>query len=745
MMPRLATLLLLISLGAACSQSSQDARYSVDIRWTSYGIPHVLADDWGSLGYGYAYAVATDGVCVFAREIATANGTLSTDFGPSAEHLASDIFHRGILTDARIAHHVAALPADAIEYSIGFQAGYNRYLRDHADELPASCRGQEWVRPLADGDLNRLLVSFGIRYGLSGFKEEISSAAPPGHAREQVAFDVGPPPGLGSNAIAVGSDLTATGRGLLLGNPHYPWHGPSRFHIGHITIPGVVDAMGAGLLAGNFIGVGFNEAMAWTHTVSTAIRFTLFELDLNPENPLQYRYGQEYRDIETVTVEVPGTGANGEASSHSIYMTHFGPVIASRGLPWGGEKAYAIRDAIVDNNTVVPTYFALQRAGSVADIEAAISQQGTFFVNTIAADRDGNAFYADLSSTPNLDAATLRQCRRDVDGIPGNIVILDGANPGCDWKIDARSAVPGNLPPGDMPRATSTDYFTNSNDSYWLSNPDRRLEGYSPVIGDERTARSLRTRAGLTYFGEAIANGAGLTADDLQQILLSHRHYSAELFLDDVLEMCAKSGSDLEATCEVLNNWDRRADVDSRGTHIWTEFWERASRIPNLYAVPFDNADPVNTPRQLAVDDPEVRQSIVEALTAARDKILASGIALDASWGDIQFAERNGERIAIPGAVGNHGVFSYIVSRFTQGKGYTPIEQGNSYIQVVGWDEEGKLDARGILTYSQSPEPDSPHYADQTRLYSRSELVKFPFTESEILADPELRVITLEE
>ena len=136
---------------------------------------------------------------------------------------------------------------------------------------------------------------------------------------------------------------------------------------------------------------------------------------------------------------------------------------------------------------------------------------------------------------------------------------------------------------------------------------------------------------------------------------------------------------------------------------------------------------------------------MLNALAAAQKKLTDAGIALDARWGDVQFAERNGERIGVPGAVGGHGSFSYIVTQFTEGKGYTPIMHGNSYIQVIGWDEAGNLDARGLLTYSQSPEPDSPHYADQTKLYSRGEMVDFPFTEEEILADPELKVLTLRE
>jgi len=742
---RLFVLFLIFSLTAACSKKSSDDRYSVDIRWTSYGIPHVLADDWGSLGYGFAYASAVDGVCVFARELVTANATMSEYFGPSDEHYASDVFHRSVMTAERMAHHRSALSAEVVEYNAGFTAGYNRYLRDYTEKMPASCAGEAWVRPIEDGDLDRMMLAFGVRYGLGRFKEEIVSAAPPGIDVEQVAFDVGTLQGIGSNAIAVGSDLTASGRGLLLGNPHYPWHGPARFHIIHSTIPGVVDVMGARLLAGHFTAIGFNRDIAWTHTVSTATRFTLVELELNPDNPMQYRYGDEYRDIEALIVAAPASGENSEGQNHTVYVTHFGHIVESKGLAWSGEKAYAIRDSIVDNNTLMPTYFALQSAQSVADVEAAVSRQGTFFVNTIAADRDGNAFYGDLSATPNLETSEIESCRRAVEGLPSQILILDGSEPKCDWQTDPRSAVTGNLPAEDMPRATSTEFFTNSNDSYWLSNPAQPLEGYSPVIGRERTARSLRTRAGLTFVDEAISAGAKLTPQVLQEILFSHRHFSAELFLDDVLTLCEHAGDDIAASCEVLASWDRTANVDSRGTHIWTEFWEQVRRLPNLYRVPFDPANAVNTPNGLALDTPEVRQSLNDALAASQKKLMGAGIELDARWGDIQFAERNGERIGIPGAVGRHGVFSYIVTGFTSGEGYTPIVHGNSYIQTVGWDEAGDLIARGLLTYSQSPEPDSPHYADQTRLYSRGELIDFPFTEEEIQADPDLRIVTLRE
>ncbi|MGH8223403.1 MAG: penicillin acylase family protein, partial [Woeseiaceae bacterium] len=547
---------------------------------------------------------------------------------------------------------------------------------------------------------------------------------------------------------------TESGRGILFGNPHYPWHGPSRFHVIHTTIPGELDSMGASLLVTNFIAIGFNRDIAWTHTVSTALRYTLYELELNAVDPLEYRYGDEYRPIAPMPVSVSVRGDDGAMSSleRTVYLTHYGPVVVSEQLPWTAAKAYAVRDAVIDNDASTATYTALNTATSIDDVEAAISLQGVYWTNTIAADRDGNAYYADISGTPNVDAAALEKCRIMAARIPEHVVLLNGAEPGCEWKTDPRARVPGTLPAGEMPRIRRDDYVTNSNDSYWLANPQAPLEGYLPIIGSERSPRSLRTRAGLTLVQEALARDQRLEPADVQAMLYSHRNHGAELLLDDVLKICGDDdlvvpvdGADIDigASCRVLSAWDRTANIGSRGVQVWTEFWRTANRIDGLYAVPFDPADPVRTPRGIAVDDAEVVDALKEALARGQKTLADAGIPLDAPWGEVQFTERRGEDIPVPGAPGWSGMFSYIVAGLNKDKGYTPIIAGNSYIQVVSWDAAGELDARGMLTYSQSPEADSPHYADLTRLYSRGEWIRLPFTEEEILADPNLRTLTL--
>ena len=748
--------LLSCSSDHGASNSVPGDEYRTEIRWTSYGIPHVKANDSASLGYGFAYATATDAVCVIARDIVMVNGNLSSYMGAENGNLESDIFHRALLTEERLQRFALAMPEENSRYNKGYVAGYNRYLKDHEGKLPASCNGRPWVRPMVEEDVARLMTGVGIRYGLGRFKNDMARAKPPG---EQVAAgdsQFGLEAGLGSNAVAFGKDVTASGRGILLGNPHYPWRGSSRFHLIHTTIPGVVDTMGVSLYTTNAVSIGFNKDVAWTHTVSTALRFTLYELTLNPANPLEYRYGDEYRAIKAQTVTIAVSQPDGETESrqHTVYMTHYGPVIVSDQLPWTNNTAYAIRDAVIDNPEAAATYAALSVATSVDDIEAAISQQGVFWTNTIATDKNGTAFYADISTTPNVDKELLDECGVKVESIPGFVVVLDGARSACEWKSDSRSRVAGTLPAGEMPRIRRNDYVTNSNDSYWLANPEAPLEGYSPIIGPERTVRTLRTRAGLTFVREQLGTGEKVTANDLRAILYNQRNYAAELLLDEVLQACgdntivmlADNGEvDIAASCRTLAAWDRTANIDSRGMHVWTEFWRIANRIENIYAVPFDAGDPVNTPRGIALDRPTIRTAVRRALAEGQLVLQDAGIAMDARWGDLQYAMRNDRKIAIPGAQGWAGMFSMIVANLTKDRGYNPIIHGNSYIQVISWDKDGRVQPGGILTYSQSQEPESDHYSDLTEVYSRGEWIDFPFTEEEILADPNLKVLTLTE
>ena len=60
-------------------------------------------------------------------------------------------------------------------------------------------------------------------------------------------------------------------------------------------------------------------------------------------------------------------------------------------------------------------------------------------------------------------------------------------------------------------------------------------------------------------------------------------------------------------------------------------------------------------------------------------------------------------------------------------------------------DDACPNDTRTILTYSQSTDPASPWFKDQTEMFSNKQWVDEAFCESEILADPNLVVTTIDE
>ena len=718
--------------GVSGNGASESIRETVDVRWTEHGIPHITAQTWEGLGFGFAHSVAQNGVCVLAKELVTVNGELAKYFGAENGNVNSDAFHRALLNDAKIDEYLAASSADSNAMDSGYARGYNRYIDTHADQLPASCAGAEWVKPIDERDLARLAIGVGIRYGLGRVTDQIATAAPNQAIASLKPIDLSlDVEKIGSNAYAFGSELTDTGRGILLGNPHYPWQGPSRFHMAHLTLPGEIDFMGVGLIATPRLAIGFNETIAWSHTVSTALRFTFFRLDLVPGNPMAYLVGDQERSIEAIEVAVEtATGIE----NRTVYLTHLGPVVAGPSTPWSDQHVYVMRDVNYENYRTGDQYAAMQRSTNVTQLKQALADhQGAAFVNTIAADKAGGALYADMSAIPNVSVDLIARCAVD-QSAGARITTLNGSDPSCDWQIDESAAAPGLMPPSQQPSLITTTYAGNSNDSYWLSNPAMRLEGYSPIIGDENAQRTLRTRSGLKFVEEVLSAGEKFDQATVENLLFSHRHYGAELFLDEVLEVCADDPTLAEA-CAVLAYWDRRQTVESRGAHIFNEFFAETNQLSAHYAVPFNNADPVHTPRGLTIDEAATRDAILAALHVAVDRITDAGIALDARWGDVQFEIRNGEKIGIPGGDGRAGMFSVISARFDgDNGGYTPIVTGNSYIQSVTWNEDGSPSARAILTYSQSPEPDSPYYADQTKIYSQSQWIDMPFTEEQIAA-----------
>lgn len=726
----------ILATGLAVSPTAAQTRYDASVVRTTYGIPHITARDLGSLGYGVGYTAGEDSVCIIAEQRITVRGERALWFGPGSvapgndgtTNIESDVYYRVTGDLEQIRTIFAAQSADTRALIAGFAAGYNRYLRDAAGRLPAPCGGQPWVAPMTMEDA--VLVMQGSLLAPVMLRQ-VAAAAPPAAAAPQAALGPGLPverveTALGSNGWAFGADATANRRGLLVGNPHYPWDGPNRFRQMHLTIPGRMDVMGAGLIVTPLVAIGFNRDVAWTHTVTTARHQTIFALQLDPADPTAYLVdGQrEAMTRRTLTIAVKDAAP----VSRTVYSTRYGPVVAmpQAGLGWTSERAFAWRDANLHNFRGTDAWLAYGRARNVAELRAIAGRTlGIGFTNTIAADRYGDALYADVTPVPDVDADRLEACATSLSTIAATqrIYLLDGSRAVCNWNVDPASPVPGLTPIERLPTLIRRDWVQNSNDSYWLSNPAAPLPAASPLVGPVGTRPSFRTQSGILEIQRALATGR-MSHARARDLILANRSLAAERLLPAIVAICTADEA-LRAPCDVLRAWDGRAELDSKGAVLFFTLLRRlGGNIP--WATPFDPANPVATPAGIA---PTGADAVKQALAGAAQDLAAAGIPLDAPLGQVQSAQRGEARIPIHGGPHNAGILNMMQGNLV-GPNIVPIH-GTSYIQVVSFGRDGP-EADALLSYSQSTDPASPHSSDQTRAFSAKQWHRLPFTAAEI-------------
>lgn len=742
------------------------SQYRASVTYTEFGVPHVTANNWTGLGYGYGYATAEDNLCVLAEAFLTFRGERSRYFGAKATvqrpstvgnppNLDSDFFFRHVLSDAAIAKYRAAQPAEIEELTSGYAAGYSRYVREiRAGAQPgrhADCRNTEWVRGVTASDLYRRMYALVLGSSSVRFITPIANAAPPGTATSSVqrigaeslasTWPVENAGDLGSNMIGFGSEATASKHGLLFGNPHWFWDGVDRFHQVHLKIPGQIDVEGASILGVPIVLIGFNKDIAWSHTVSTASRFTLYRLKLASGRPTDYVYDGKARHMQPtrITVEVRFEDGTIGPVTRTLYDSHFGPVLADG---WTKNEAITIRDANLGNVRAYRNWLRWNRAASLDEFMSIQKEEVAIpWVNTIAVGRnDGRVWYADVGAIPNVSDAKRAACKVGDKA-------LDGSRSQCEWKNDANAPQPGIFPASELPQLVRQDYAANMNDSYWLSNAKAPLPAFPSIIGAVNNEQSLRTRMGHILVRQRLQGEDGLegtlaTSQNVRDIVLNSRSLSAELLLDDVLaNVCPLKtiplsedpplAVDIVEACAVLTSWDRRGNLDSIGAQLWDKIWEALVAVPaaERYKVPFDPAAPLDTPRGLNTDNPKV----VQAVAAGVDALSDTAVPADAARREYQyFVDSAGAHIPVAGGCGNAGYFTIVCASLTK-KGVSLGQHGNSYMQVVTFTDDG-VEPYTLFLPSQSTDPASPHYRDYTRAYSQKSWARAAFTDDEVKA-----------
>ncbi|WP_415949228.1 penicillin acylase family protein [Streptomyces sp. KLOTTS4A1] len=829
--------------GSAAAAAADTGPDKPTIRYTEYGIPHIIASDWEGLGTGYGYAAAKDNICTLADTYLMVNAQRSRYLGPDGRaspgekqntttNLNSDLYFQRIKDD-RVVERLLDEPApegpapEVREAIRGYVQGYNRYLTETGVDniTDPACRGADWVRPITELDVYRHAHSEIIMGSADALLDGQVNAAPPGSsataqstpsssksAAETSALDakndaendtekdaekdagkdankstkkaaretaekirdalaVSRRQGMGSNALAVGSQGVSEGTSMLLANPHFPWQGKNRMWQSHLTIPGKVNVSGASLLGFPVVNIGHNENVAWSHTVATVAPFGLFDVQVDPLNPTKYLVDGVWEQMTSQEVSVDVRKPDGSLSevTRTLWSTRYGPVTTSMQgvpLPWV-VSAHAVRDVNMHNLRAMNTWFGLDQADDVHDVVNVLeTTQGIPYFNTVASDRKGNALYADIQATPNITDKHARSCLTETGKLLFNqslrlpnvppISILDGKRSACDWPDDPNAAAPGLLDPHEQPRLIRSDFVGNANDSPWLANPEEPLS-FPRVMGDTSAPRSLRTQELILTAQNRINGtdglpGKGFTPETMGRLLFADNSRAADLALDATVRMCRNTAFglilvdgtlvDVSEACPILAAWTSHDyTADSRGSWLFANYWaflQNGRGVEKLpWRVPFDPKDPVHTPNSLDSGNSEVKAAFGRAVLALR----RAGIPLDAPLSDVQHVTRGGERIPVHGSLSSLGVLNVITPGQVDGE--TDVVFGSSFIQQVRFTADGPPQAFSVMAYSQSANPNSPHHADQTKLFSAGEWVTERFTEEQIAAAPELRTKVL--
>lgn len=769
--------------------------YRAELVRTSHGVAHITADDFAGLGYGEGFAAAEDNACEISHSLLEARGQLSRYLGAGKNnaHLIQDAVVLAMDIDSQTGNALDAQTEEDFDWLTGYAAGFNRYLRENEGvSATAWCAGAAWVQPISARDIMARMVL--VAQTLPRMAGAIASAAPPENAEAELAdirvpsheiaaaWDAVTLSGMGSNAWAFGNERTENGRGLLVGNPHYPWYGASRFWEKHLTIPGRLNVYGAHLLGAPGVAIGFTESVGWSHTVSASQRLVFYKLQLVPGDPTSYLVDGEPRKMQSKTVVVPVLEDDGtiRRTSHTLYFSHYGPVLSMPGMPWTDTQAFTARDANRGNHFLLAQWKAMNSAGNMDEfIDAHKTWNALPWVNTIAASDDGRAVYLDSSTVGHLGDAAIAgwNAQRESDPLTANlyaergIVLLDGSDSRNEWQEAPGTRLPGTTPFDARPMLERADYVFNSNDSYWLSNVEHPLTGYSPLYGPTKTARSLRTRMNASILAlnspyDYAGDDGRFNLDEAQRAILANRSFTSDLLLADLQSACAKDGddettqktsTDLRNACRVIQAFDGHMNEDSAGAVLFREWlaqfeYRETLRAGELFARPFDLRKPLTSPGGLA--DAETAR---EALAAARQVLQTADLPLDSTLGSTQFARFAGRKTPVHGGNSHEGTTNLIISgqpdhplapetagtiegsSLLTDEGYSVVH-GSSFMLGLTFDDQGPR-AQVLLTYGQSSDPGSPYFDSQTALFRQRQWRDALFTPDAIDNDIQSRRI----
>ncbi|NNF28246.1 MAG: hypothetical protein HKN73_13560 [Gemmatimonadetes bacterium] len=700
------TALLLALVAAPPTDSSAALVQRVEIVRTEFGIPHILAEDLKAMGFGLGYVQSEDFSASIATALIESRGTLARHVG--LEALDDDFVSRE--AHARAVETFSRLDPRTQDVYSGFAEGVNHYVRLHPDEFP------DWVEPDFTGvdalarDVQTWSRGDAARFVRGLMAGEAGAELPPAPDEVEVesTFLLD-----GSNAWALHGSRTASGRTILLRNPHLSWATDadlitrslgSTYYEAHVRVTGVVEFYGD-FRIGSAFGIigGFNRRLGWATTNNYPTYSQVYALARHPELPDHALLDGAALPLTRRTAVVDYLSESGrvEVESRDRWWTPYGPVIHQ-----SADRIYILKDPRDGEFRRGEQFLRMMMSGSLEEWLDVMRMRAHPRSNFTYADADGNiAHYYNarlplLPHGPTGDTAAFAPSARDIwsELVP--------------WE---RLPLYVNPPGGYVQQANDTPDFTNLNvyldrDTVAANLPEPRLR--------------LRSQLSL----ELVHGDGLLSLDDAVALKHTPRMLLAERLVEDLVMALRDAGDEaLSQAASVLADWDRTAAVESRGGVLfkeWAGVYFEEPDTTDLWARPWDLQEPVTTPRGLGRPD-----KAVSAMEAAIRSLSRREVSPDARWGDVHRIVRGDVDEPAFGCEPTLGCFRALSFEELE-DGRLAANRGDAWVLFVEFGDHPR--ARTVLSYGQTARRGSPHYDDQAGMFARGELKSVAWTDEEI-------------
>ncbi|MGB9593039.1 MAG: penicillin acylase family protein, partial [Anaerolineae bacterium] len=339
--------------------------------------------------------------------------------------------------------------------------------------------------------------------------------------------------GTGSNNWVVAGSRTTTGMPLLANDPHLAIQMPSIWYeIG--LHGGDFDVVGASFPGAPGVIIGHNRYIAWGVTNLGPDTQDLFVEKINPNNPNQYEFQGEWRDMQVIQEEIRVAGQS-EPVKLTVRLTHHGPIVndVMGPLPTGT----ALRWTALEPNTLFQAVVKLDLARNWDAFRNALREWDIAAQNFVYADVQGNIGYQSTGKWP---------IRAHGDGL----MPVPGHTGEYEWL--------GYVPFEEMP------YLFNPSQGFVVTANHAVVDDKYPYLVSLEWSSGYRA-ARIT---EMIQAKPKLSAEDMQAIQADTLALGAKEVLPYFLNLKPQA-MELRQALEILRGWDYRFDKDSAGAAIF--------------------------------------------------------------------------------------------------------------------------------------------------------------------------------